>query len=106
MYVWKNYFRYQNDTMANLMFDTQLPKNQYVRFNSLIERQNLKYYLFTTSLHTVGFMYMSYFFRHRRLTLAPVLAISSAYYFFFTKSNNMAYKVIVDRQVINLARQL
>ena len=40
IYVWKNFFRYSNDTMCNLMFDTQLKKLEYDRLNSLISRAN------------------------------------------------------------------
>lgn len=40
LYVYQNFLRYQNDTMANLMFDTQLRKNDYARVNSLIDRKN------------------------------------------------------------------
>ena len=58
-----------------------------------------------SAFHSIGFMYMAYFFRFRRVTLTPALLISSAYYYFFTKTNNMAYKLIVDRQVLKLARQ-
>jgi len=49
-------------------------------------------------------MYLSYFFRYRRLNLVSTFLISSAYYYFFTKVNNIAYKVIVDAKVISQAR--
>jgi hypothetical protein len=51
-------------------------------------------------------MYMAYFFRFRRVNLAPAFLISCAYYYFFTKTNDIAYKWIVDRKVIGAARSL
>jgi len=51
-------------------------------------------------------MYMAYFFRFRRVGLAPVFAISCGYYYAFTKINNAAYKWFVDRPVIAAAREL
>lgn len=39
-YVMQNYLRYQNDTMANLMFDTQLRKCDYAKYNSLLALKN------------------------------------------------------------------
>ena len=36
-YVWNNFHRYSNDTMANLMFDTKLPKCSYDRLNSVVD---------------------------------------------------------------------
>jgi hypothetical protein len=56
--------------------------------------------------HTVGFMYLAYFFRFRRVTMLPALLISSGYYYFFTKTNNIAYKWIVDRNMLKLAREM
>jgi len=91
--------------MANLMFDTQLRKCDYARYNSLLALKNTQFYVAMSSFHSIGFMYMAYFFRFRRVTLAPALLISSAYYYFFTKTNNIAYKLMVDRHVLNLARQ-
>ncbi len=60
----------------------------------------------TSAMHTVGFMYLAYFFRFRRVTALPTLLISSAYYYVFTKTNNIAYKMIVDKHVIALTREL
>ena len=106
LYVYENYLRYQNDTMCNLMFDTKLRKSEYSKLNSIIKVQNATYYLSLTGFHTLGFMYLAYFFRYRRVTLLPTLLISSAYYYFFTKVNNIAYKLIVDQKVIAAARQI
>ena len=92
--------------MANIMFDTKAKKIDYDRLNSTMRIANLKYYLATSTLHTLGFMYMAYFFRFRRVNLAPSLLISCGYYYFFTKTNDIAYKVIVDKEVIRLAREL
>lgn len=51
-------------------------------------------------------MYLSYFFRYRRVGAMPTLAIASAYYLFFENVNNIMYKLIVDRAVIQEARRL
>ena len=51
-------------------------------------------------------MYLSFFFRYRRIGAVPTLAIASAYYIFFENANNIMYKLIVDRAVIKQARQL
>lgn len=59
-----------------------------------------------SAFHTLGFMYLAYFFRFRRINLLPTLAISAGYYYFFTKVNDIAYKWIVDRRVIGTARRL
>jgi hypothetical protein len=88
------------------MFDTQLDKIQYDKVNTTIGQRNLTYYLSLTGFHTVTLMYLSYFFRFRRLNLVSTLVISSAYYYFFTKVNNIAYKLIVDSAVISQTRAL
>ena len=36
-YVSKNFLRYSNDTMANLMFEEKLGQNQYDRLNSVMQ---------------------------------------------------------------------
>ena len=51
-------------------------------------------------------MYLSFFFRYRRITAVPCVAIAAAYYSFFSNANNIMYKLIVDREVINTARAL
>ena len=105
-YVIDNYLRYQNDTLANIMYDTKAKKVQYDRLNSVASVGNTQFYAATTAAHTLGFMYMAYFFRFRRVGLLPVFAISSGYYYAFTKINNAAYKWFVDRPVIATAREL
>ena len=105
MYVYDNFLRYSNATMCNLMFDTKCRKIEYDKLNSTISKQNAVYFLSLTAFHTLGFMYLTYFFRYRRVTLLPTLLISSGYYYFFTKVNNIAYKLIVDQKVIAQARQ-
>lgn len=86
------------------MFDTKLKKLEYDKLNSVVSQQNTIYYLSLTGFHTLGFAYLTYFFRYRRVTFLPTLLISSAYYYFFTHVNNIAYKLIVDKKVIALAR--
>ena len=59
-----------------------------------------------STFHTLNFMYMSYFFRMRRVTLAPAVLIAGAYSMFFNLSNNLGYKVMVDRHVLRHARSM
>lgn len=105
-YVARNFHRYQNDTMANLMFDTQLQKREYDRMNSVIDMQTAKFYLGTTALHMTLFSYATYFFRYRTLNKLQVLAVGTAYYCAFDSINSIAYKLLVDKNVINEARNL
>lgn len=106
IYVYNNFLRYQNDTMCNIMFDTQAKRPSYDRLNSIISQQNLMFYLAAGALHTIGFMGMSFFFRYRRVTMAPTLVLATAYYCFFESSNNILYKLLVDRHVMSEARSL
>jgi hypothetical protein len=106
IYVYQNFLRYNNDTVANLMFDTKLRKVEYDRVNSVISKANTQYFTTMSAFHTMSFMYLTYFFRFRRVGFVPTLAISSAYYYYFTKTNNIAYKWIVDRKVLDATRQL
>lgn len=106
LYVYENFLRYQNDTMANVMFDTKLKKIDYDRLNSVASVGNTQFFLATSAFHTLGFMYLAYFFRFRRVTLAPAFGIACAYYYAFTKINNAAYKWFVDRPVMATARAL
>ena len=103
-YMLNNWMRLQNDTVANMMFDTQLPKPHYDRVNSIIRQQNALYYMSASAFHTVCFMYMAFFFRARRISFLPALGIGAAYYIVFENMNNVLYKLIVDRPVMNMAR--
>ena len=106
MYAKDNYLRYQNDTVANLMFDVQAPRPVYDKINSTVDQRNRIYYASAALVHASAFMYLSFFFRYRRVSAVPTLAIASAYYIFFENVNNIMYKLIVDRQVIRDARRL
>ena len=59
-----------------------------------------------SAFHTFNFMYMCYFFRYRRVSIAPTLLISAGYYYFFTKTTNIGYKLIVDNKVIKKTREI
>jgi hypothetical protein len=83
-YCMENYPRYNNPTFANLIFDTKLRKSEYDKLNAVSTWANIQYFAATSCIHTVGFMYMAYFFRFRRVGLPAALLISSAYYFGFT----------------------
>ena len=98
--MYNNFLRYNNDTIANCMFDAQLRKVDYNRLNSAVSVGNTQFFLATSAIHTFAFMYLAYFFRFRRVGLAPVAGISCAYYYAFSKINNAAYKWFVDRPVI------
>jgi len=106
LYVYENFLRYQNDTIANVMYDTQARKIDYDRLNATVSHANTTFFLATSAFHTLGFMYLSYFFRFRRVGLLPTFGIACAYYYAFTKVNNTAYKLLVDRPVIQEARNL
>ena len=106
VYFFNNYLRYQNDTVCNLMFDVQAPRPVYDKVNSTVDQQNRVFYATATVLHSTAFMYLSFFFRYRRVSLVPTLFIGSAYYIFFENANNILYKLIVDRAVIRQTRNL
>ena len=104
LYLWNNWLRYQNATMANVLYDTQAPETSYQKLESVIALSNLKFYLAASAVNVLALMYMSFFFRCRRVGFVPTLAIGSAFYWAFENSNNILYKVLVDRQVLATAR--
>lgn len=104
VYFLQNFHRYQNDTMCNLMFDTQADRPVYDKLNSILSQRNKIFYLAASVLHGSAFMYLSFFFRYRRVTAVPTLAIACAYYCFFENANNILYKLIVDKAVISQTR--
>lgn len=106
IYVQRNFHRYSNDTMANLMFDTQLRKTEYDRLNSVMSLQTNLFYAGATATHFAILAYATYFFRYRTITKLQTLAIGSAYYAAFGNINNILYKVIVDRKIIQEARNI
>lgn len=106
VYVLKNFHRYQNDTVANVMFDTQAPRNVYQRLNSTVGQGNIAFYTSAAAVHSLSFMYMSFFFRYRTIKALPTLAIAGAYYCFFENVNNILYKVLVDKPVLDEAKRL
>ena len=71
IYTIENYARLQNDTVANLMFDTKLTKPQYDIVNRSLSVRYMTYMVTMTSMHSLGLMYLCYFFRYRKLTFAP-----------------------------------
>jgi hypothetical protein len=64
----------------------------------------MKFYAASTALHTTGFSALCFFFRYRRITAVPTLIIGTAYYGFFKATNNMLYKLTVDKAVLASAR--
>ena len=106
IYLYNNFLRYQNATMSNIIFDTQATKAQHGALNAVISQQNMKFYMAATATHVVGFMYLSYFFRYRRLSAAPVLAMACAYSSVFDNVNNILYKMFVDKHMLAEARRL
>ena len=105
-YVAENFHRYSNDTMANCMFDAKLHKYQYAKLNAKIDLKTYQFYATTTFLHTLSFMGTAFFFRMRKVSFPAVLLISFVYSHYFSVSNSILYKLIVDRNVNNLAKQL
>ena len=105
VYVYQNFLRYQNDTMCNMMFDVKAPKPLYDKLNSTISQRNKLYYASVTGVHMLAFSYLSFFFRYRRLGVVPTLVVSAAYYSFFENVNNILYKIIVDKPVMDCARK-
>jgi hypothetical protein len=67
IYVKDNFHRYSNDTMANLMFDTQLRKSEYDRLNTAFDWNTKLFYASATATHILTMAYASYFFRYRTL---------------------------------------
>ena len=106
MYTYDNFLRYSNDTVCNLMYDVQAPRPVYDKVNATVDQANRLYYLTTASFHTAAFMYLSFFFRYRRVSALPTLGIATAYYLFFENANNILYKLIVDRAVLRETRRL
>lgn len=106
VYALNNYHRYSNDTVCNLMFDVKAPRPVYDKINSTVDQRNRIFYASAAALHTACFMYLSFFFRYRRVSAVPTLAIASAYFIFFENVNNIMYKLIVDRAVIRDARKM
>ena len=105
-YVARNFLRYQNDTMANLMFDTCIRKSDYDRLNSIVSKQNTIYYAGSTFMHLTILAYASYFFRFRRLSKVQVAAVGTAYYYGFDSINQTLYKLLVDKKIIDEARKM
>lgn len=88
------------------MFDTKAPRPVYDKINGTVDQATRLYYAGAAALHASAFMYLSFFFRYRRVSAVPTIAIASAYYIFFENVNNIMYKLIVDREVIREARRL
>ena len=105
-YVVRNFHRYSNDTMANLMFDTRLRQSEYDRLNSLMTRQTAAFYFLASCAHLTILAYSTYFFRYRRLNKLQVAAVGGAYCYAFGTINNILYKSIVDQSILSEARSL
>ena len=88
------------------MFDVKAPRPVYDKVNSTVDQRNRGFFATASAVHTAAFMYLSFFFRYRRVSAVPTLAIASAYYIFFENANNIMYKLIVDQAVISETRKL
>lgn len=106
IYIYKNFLRYQNDTVCNVMFEEKANRATYDKLNSVVSQGNLHFYASATMIHALGFAWMSFFFRFRRIGKIPTLAIASAYYMAFQTINNVLYKVMVDGPVLAQARAM
>ena len=100
-YVARNFHRYSNETMANVMFDTKARQTEYDRLNSVIDLSTQKYYATATVSHILLLCYASYLFRFRRLNKVQTFAVGTGYYYAFGLVNNLLYSVMVDRKVGN-----
>ena len=87
--------------MCNMMFDVQATRPAYARMNATVSQGTRDFYIATALLHTTAFCGLSYFFRYRRVTTLPALAIGTAYFYFFQNVNNIMYKLMVDQAVIS-----
>ena len=87
------------------MFDVKAPRPVYDKLNSVISQQNMIFYLSASAVHVTSMAYLSFFFRYRRLSLLSTVAVGTAYYAYFEAMNNMLYKLIVDKNVIDTARR-
>jgi len=105
-YFYSNFLRYNNDTVANAMYDAKLPRYQYDRLNTAVDVGNYRYLAAASGVHTIGFMYLAYFFRFRKVSYLPAFGIACAYYYAFTKVNNTLYKLLVDKPVLAAAREM
>ncbi len=98
-YMIDNWFRFQNDTVANCTWETQLAKPQYDRLNSIIRARTAWFYGALTSFHALSFMGLCYAFRYRRVGLLPAAGIAAVYSVWFSVTSNIGYKMIVDSKV-------
>eukprot|EP00997_Jenningsia_sp_PLL12_P007185 NODE_3798_length_730_cov_63.684288_g3201_i0.p1 GENE.NODE_3798_length_730_cov_63.684288_g3201_i0~~NODE_3798_length_730_cov_63.684288_g3201_i0.p1 ORF type:complete len:206 (-),score=68.36 NODE_3798_length_730_cov_63.684288_g3201_i0:111-698(-) len=105
-YVRKNFHRYSNPTLGNLMFDTQARKCDYDRINSVASQGSMWHYASMMGIHSFSFMYMTYFLRYRRISAPAALAVSFVYYHYWQFTHTISYKVNVDIPVINAAKRL
>ena len=88
------------------MFDTKAPRPVYDKINGTVDQATRLYYASAAALHASAFMYLSFFFRYRRVSAVPTIVIASAYYIFFENVNNIMYKLLVDRPVLQETRRL
>ena len=105
-YMYDNLWRHQNDTMANLIFSTQIPKNQYDKVQTILSTRTTIFYVAASTFHSLSFMSLCYFFRYRKVTLFPCAIIAGLYQTYFTVTNKLMYKLIVDSKVNSVSRSL
>ena len=105
-YVFRNFHRYSNDTMANIMFDTKARQTEYDRLNNVIDWSTSKYIATATVTHVMLLTYASYLFRFRRLNKLQSVAVGTGYYYVFGLVNNLLYSLMVDRKVSNEADKM
>lgn len=74
--------------------------------NSVIDNKTAVYYGAATASHVTLLAYASFVLRFRTLNKFQAILAGSAYYFAFGNINSILYKLIVDRAVMNEARNL
>ena len=92
--------------MANCMFDAKLPQPCYDKLNSVMDLSMKKYYLTATFTHIMLFSYAAFLLRYRRLNKLQTLVAGTGFYYSFGLVNSTLYSLIVDRNVINSAKQM
>lgn len=81
-------------------------KTEYDRLNAGIDYNTKLYYASATATHILTLAYASYFFRYRTLNKLQVLGVATAWYFAFPQINNIQYKLMVEKPLIDEARKM
>lgn len=106
VFTYKNFNRYSNPTICNVMFETKAPTHVYDRLNSINTQQTWNFYLVSCGFNLTAFMAMSFFFRYRRLSGPMTFLIAHSVAFVFMQTNSLFYSAIVDRPLLAEAKRM